>query len=212
MRPEFGRTQYLEADQVRGLRGRREGEKPGIVLLRRRCFHLQRVSSAKGETETRVARRTLNATGVELGFLMVRSCWTSSVNVPGTHGQSGPRLAGWAVGIREGLADVGVDVRRKLSSVGSISTDMLRRGGWYQPAVRSWWRIRSIIISSGGDASVRSRRGGELRKECCRRGCRGLPKGRRGAGEVLGAVWHEAAAIWSPGLAPDGGKVPVGLS
>lgn len=43
---------------------------------------------------------------------------------------------------------------------------------------------------------------------CCRRGRRGLPEGRGGANDVC----HEATAIWSPALAPDGGQVPAGQS
>lgn len=60
----------------------------------------------------RQGARTLNATGVEFGFLMVRVLATSTVKGPG--GQSA-RAVCWRGG----------DERRKLRSKGSMSTDMV---------------------------------------------------------------------------------------
>lgn len=45
----------------------------GVVLLRRGCFNLGRVSKG-GCGKIRVIRRTLKAMGFAFGFLMVRSC------------------------------------------------------------------------------------------------------------------------------------------
>ena len=77
MRPELGRTQYLESyksdpSQI--------AQDRGDVLLWGGCFDLGSVS--RGSHGDGARNHTLNATGEELVFLILRTCATSMVKGP----------------------------------------------------------------------------------------------------------------------------------
>lgn len=92
MRPEFGRTQYLDVSCEPPLLQRISGERL-IVLLGRGCFDLK--TSEKCPCDMIVQERlTLKATGDLFGFLSFKSWETSTVK--------GPGLGDWSAGRRHG--------------------------------------------------------------------------------------------------------------